>query len=65
MVDGSLEPRYGRCGMATEGPAENWAIFEGYDQEKIVDGAAPIVHDDPDLVGALETLGLTLVGHAA
>jgi hypothetical protein len=44
---------------------ENWAIFEGYDLEEIIDPAAPIADDDPDLVGALETLGLTLVGHAA
>jgi hypothetical protein len=38
----------------------NWAIFEGHQLDEIVDADTIIAADDPDLVGALETLGLTL-----
>ena len=38
----------------------NWAVFEGHRLDGIVEAGAIIAADDPDLVAALETLGLTL-----
>jgi hypothetical protein len=38
----------------------NWAIFEGHQLDEIMEADAIIAADDPDLVAALETLGLTL-----
>jgi hypothetical protein len=38
----------------------NWAIFEGHQLDEIMEAHAIIAADDPDLVAALEILGLTL-----
>lgn len=38
----------------------NWAIFEGHQLDEIVEDDTIIATDDPDLVAALEMLGLTL-----
>jgi hypothetical protein len=38
----------------------NWAVFEGHHLDEIVEADAVIAADDPDLVAALQTLGLTL-----
>ncbi len=38
----------------------NWAAFEGHQLDEIVEADEAIATDDPDLVAALETLGLTL-----
>jgi hypothetical protein len=36
----------------------NWAIYEGHQLDKILEPAAIIAADEPDLVAALETLDL-------
>jgi hypothetical protein len=38
----------------------NWAIFEGSELDAVLEDNAPIEPGDPDLVAALETLGLRL-----
>lgn len=38
----------------------NWAIFEGSDLDEVIEDNETIEPDDPDLVGALETLNLML-----
>jgi hypothetical protein len=38
----------------------NWAIFEGHQLDEIADADTVIAADDPDLVAALEILGLAL-----
>jgi hypothetical protein len=38
----------------------NWAVFEGNQLDEILEADSIIAADDPDLVAALDTLGLTL-----
>jgi RES domain-containing protein len=38
----------------------NWGIFEGSELDEVIESGETIDPDDPDLVSALDTLGLTL-----
>jgi RES domain len=42
----------------------NWAVFEDHHLDEIVESDTTIAADDPDLVAALETLGLALASMA-